>query len=95
MPVTPVQAFRLTDEEFEVLRLVENKVDAFLSENYFPGLSVQVNLPKKTVTERILTTIMTRYRQSGWNIHKQEGDDPEMLLLEFSSAADQTTISGE
>ena len=47
MPVTPVQAFRLTDEEFEVLRLVENKVDAFLSENYFPGLSVQVNLPKK------------------------------------------------
>ena len=88
MPVTPLQAFRLTDEEFEVLRLVENKVDVFLSENYYPGLSVQVNLPKKTVSERILTTIINRYGQAGWAVKRQENADPDMLLLEYSSIND-------
>ena len=90
MPVTPLQAFRLTDEEFEVLRLVENKVDVFLSENYYPGLSVQVNLPKKTVSERILTTIINRYGQAGWAVKRQENGDPDMLLLDYSSINDFT-----
>ncbi|MCX8501914.1 MAG: hypothetical protein ORO03_09520 [Alphaproteobacteria bacterium] len=95
MPVTPVQAFRLTDEEFRVLRAVENKVDAYLSENYFPGLSVQVPLPTNTVTDRILTTIMSRYRQSGWEIKNVGGGGTEMMLLEFSSIADSRSAVGE
>lgn len=83
MPVTPFQAFRLSHEEYEVLRLVENKIDQFLGENYFPGLTVTVNLPSKTVTDRILHSVMQRYQEAGWTVEQKSSTGAEMIVLDF------------
>ncbi|MDI9348390.1 MAG: hypothetical protein QM537_00125 [Candidatus Symbiobacter sp.] len=84
MPITPFQAFRLSSSEYEVLRVVEDKVDAFIAENYYPGLTVTVNLPAKTVTDRILHTIIQRYAESGWSVKRTENDDEEQITIDFS-----------
>lgn len=83
MPVTPFQAFRLANSEYEVLRLVENKVDEFLSENYFPGLTVTVNLPAKTVTDRILHAIKQRYQEAGWTVEQKSPAGSDQIILDF------------
>lgn len=82
MPITPFQAFRLANKEYEVLRVVENKIDEFLSENYFPGLTVTVTLPAKTVTDRILHSIMQRYQEAGWTVD-QKSASGDNLVLDF------------
>jgi hypothetical protein len=83
MPITPFQAFRLDKAEYEVLRFIEGKIDAHLEEHYFPGLTVGVTLPAKTVTDRILHSIMERYQQAGWKIEKKSGAGAEMINLDF------------
>lgn len=83
MPITPFQAFRLDKAEYEVLRFVEGKIDSFLEENYFPGLTVTVTLPAKTVTDRILHSIMQRYQEAGWTIEKKSSPGAESILLDF------------
>lgn len=83
MPITPFQAFRLSKSEYEVLRVVEAKVDEFLEENYFPGLTVTVNLPAKTVTDRILHSIMNRYQEAGWTVDKKSPTQAEAITLDF------------
>ncbi len=60
MPITPFQAFRLSKSEYEVLRVIEKKIDEFLEENYLPGLTVTGPLPTKMGTDRILHPIMQR-----------------------------------
>jgi hypothetical protein len=84
MPLTPFQAFRLSKGEYEVLRLIENKIDEFLEENYFPGQTITVNLPAKTVTDRILHTILIRYEEAGWRIEKKPPAQAEAITLDFS-----------
>ncbi|MDX2101181.1 MAG: hypothetical protein SF002_01435 [Alphaproteobacteria bacterium] len=81
MPITPFQAFRLDKTEYEILRVVENKIDEYLEKNYFPGMTVTVTLPAKQVTDRILHSIMQRYQESGCTIEKKGGG--EMLTLDF------------
>ena len=81
MPITPFQAFRLDKAEYEILRVVESKIDEYLEKNYFPGLTVSVTLPSKQVTDRILHSIMQRYQESGWTIEKKGGG--ETLNLDF------------
>lgn len=86
MPVTPFQAFRLSHAEYEVLRVVEDKVDAFIGENYYPGLTVTVNLPGKMVTERILHSIIQRYAEAGWTVKRTSeptGDPEEQIVIDF------------
>jgi hypothetical protein len=83
MPITPFQAFRLSKGEYEILRVVEKKIDDFLEENYFPGLTVTVNLPEKTVTDRILHSIMQRYQEAGWTIEKKAATQAEAITLDF------------
>ncbi|MCX8506194.1 MAG: hypothetical protein ORN98_06230 [Alphaproteobacteria bacterium] len=83
MPVTPFQAFRLSSAEYEVLRVVEDKVDGFIGENYYPGLTVTVNLPSKMVTERILHSIIQRYAEAGWTVQRTPSDDEEQIIIDF------------
>ncbi|MFY7958740.1 MAG: hypothetical protein ACOVVK_01570 [Elsteraceae bacterium] len=83
MPITPQQAFRLAKEEYEILRFVEGKIDEFLEINYFPGLTVTVTLPSKTVSDRILHSIMLRYQEAGWRIERKSPAGAENLLLDF------------
>jgi hypothetical protein len=83
MPITPQQAFRLAKEEYEILRFVESKIDEFLEVNYFPGLTVTVTLPSKTVSDRILHSIMLRYQEAGWRIERKSPPGAESLLLDF------------
>ena len=83
MPITPVQAFRLSKSEYEVLRVIEKKIDEFLEENYFPGLTVTVPLPTKMVTDRILHSIMQRYQEAGWTVDRK-GVAGEAITVEFT-----------
>lgn len=83
MPITPFQAFRLSKGEYEVLRVVEAKIDSFLEENYFPGLTVNVNLPSKMVTDRILHSIMQRYQEAGWTVERKSPPGSENINLDF------------
>jgi hypothetical protein len=83
MPITPFQAFRLDKAEYEVLRFIEGKIDSHLEEHYFPGLTVDVSLPAKTVTDRILHSIMERYQQAGWTIERKSSPGAEMIQLNF------------
>jgi hypothetical protein len=83
MPITPFQAFRLDKAEYEVLRFIEGKIDAHLEEHYFPGLTVGVTLPAKTVTDRILHSIKQRYEQAGWQIERKSSPGSEMINLDF------------
>jgi hypothetical protein len=83
MPITPFQAFRLDKAEYEVLRFIEGKIDSHLEEHYFPGLTVPVTLPAKTVTDRILHSIMERYQQAGWKIERKSSPGAEMINLDF------------
>lgn len=83
MPITPFQAFRLAKAEYEVLRVIEAKVDEYLEENYFPGLTVTVNLPGKTVTDRILHSVMQRYQEAGWTIERKSAAGAESIVLDF------------
>jgi hypothetical protein len=82
MPITPFQAFRLSKQEYEVLRVIEKKIDEFLEENYFPGLTVTIPLPTKTVTDRILHSIMQRYQEAGWTIMKRD-QNADQITVEF------------
>src|SRR2546430_11400487 len=83
MPITPFQAFRLDKAEYEVLRFIEGKIDSHLEEHYFPGLTVNVSLPAKTVTDRILHSIMGRYQEAGWTIERKSSPGSEMIQLDF------------
>jgi hypothetical protein len=83
MPITPFQAFRLSKSEYEVLRVVEAKIDGFLEENYFPGLTVTVSLPAKTVSDRIMHSIVQRYQESGWTIERKSPAGAENITLDF------------
>lgn len=83
MPITPFQAFRLSKDEYEVLRVVEARVDKFLEEEYFPGLTVSVTLPSKTVTDRIMHSIVQRYQEAGWTIERKSPAGAESILLDF------------
>jgi hypothetical protein len=83
MPITPFQAFRLDKAEYEVLRFIEGKIDEHLEKEYFPGLTVAVTLPAKTVTDRIMHSIMQRYQQAGWKIERKSGPGAEMIALDF------------
>lgn len=83
MPITPFQAFRLSKDEYEVLRVVETRVDKFLEEEYFPGLTVTVTLPAKTVTDRIMHSIVQRYQEAGWTIERKSQGGGDSILLDF------------
>ena len=83
MPITPFQAFRLDKAEYEVLRFIEGKIDEHLEKQYFPGLTVEVTLPAKTVTDRIMHSIMQRYQQAGWRIERKSPPGGDMILLDF------------
>ncbi|MBV8168896.1 MAG: hypothetical protein JO021_19025 [Alphaproteobacteria bacterium] len=83
MPITPFQAFRLDKAEYEVLRFIEGKIDEHLEKEYFPGLTVPVTLPAKTVTDRILHSIMGRYIEAGWQIERKSSPGAEMIVLDF------------
>lgn len=91
MPLTPFQAFRLSKDEYEVLRVVESKIDEFLEENYFPGETVTVNLPSATVTDRILHSILIRYEEAGWSIQKKPPSQAEAITVEFTPAVRNTS----
>lgn len=82
MPITPFQAFRLNKSEYEILRVVEGKIDEYLETNYYPGMTVTVELPSKTVTDRILHSIMQRYGDSGWTVEPQKTAG-EMIVIDF------------
>jgi hypothetical protein len=84
MPITPFQAFRLDKAEYEVLRFIEGKIDEHLEKEYFPGLTVPVTLPAKTVTDRILHRIVQRYMEAGWKIERKSSPGAEMILLDFA-----------
>ncbi len=82
MPVPPDYAFRLNKDEYEVLAVVEQKIDDYITQNYYPGLTVSVTLPTKTVTDRLLFAVMERYRGVGWGI-EQKSRNSEATVLAF------------
>ncbi|MDX2104496.1 MAG: hypothetical protein SF002_18385 [Alphaproteobacteria bacterium] len=83
MPVPPAHAFRLSKEEYEVLAVVETKIDEYIHQNYYPGLTVSVTLPTKTVTDRLLFAVIERYKEVGWGV-EQKSRNSEATVLAFN-----------
>ncbi len=65
-----------------MLAVVEGKIDEYIHQNYFPGLTVSVTLPSKTVTDRLLFAVMERYKEVGWGI-EQKSRNSEATVLAF------------
>ncbi|MEJ0070018.1 MAG: hypothetical protein WDO24_16325 [Pseudomonadota bacterium] len=42
-----------------------------------------MTLPAKTVTDRIMHSIMQRYEQAGWKIERKSSPGSEMINLDF------------
>jgi hypothetical protein len=82
MPVPPANAFRLGKEEYEVLAVMEKKIDEYIIQNYFPGLTVAVTLPAKTVTDRLLFALLERFRDVGWTI-ETKSRNADSIVLDF------------
>ncbi len=82
MPVPPANAFRLNKEEYEVLAVMEKKIDEFIVQNYFPGMTVAITLPSKTVTDRLLFAVIERYKEVGWTI-EQKSRNADSIVLDF------------
>lgn len=82
MPITPPQAFTMNHKEYEVLRVIENKIDEYIESNYYPGLTVTVNLPSATVSDRMVKAITGHYGQMGWVVEDQ-GRKGDTIVLDF------------
>lgn len=82
MPITPPQAFTMSGKEYEVLRVIENKIDEYLETNYYPGLTVTVNLPSGTVSDRMVKAIVGHYGQMGWTV-EAKGRNQDSVILDF------------
>lgn len=87
--ITPHEAAKRNDElHAEQLAAAEKAIDAVLARRFVTGRSVSIDVKDIPIKDHILRDkLLSRYKQSGWVVKKETGDQRDWFENYVFSAA--------